>query len=142
MNEDQIKLFQSKNNDNYATPKELYEELDKEFSFNYDPCPLFSTFDGLKTEWVGNIFVNPPYSNIIGFLEKAHKELNKKANLIVFLVFANTDTNWFHKYIYNRAEIRFIKGRLKFRGFNEKGEEVNNSAMRPSMICILRRPGL
>jgi len=27
-------------NDKWATPKELYDEWNKEFKFNYDPCPI------------------------------------------------------------------------------------------------------
>lgn len=47
------------------------------------------------------------------------------------LLFSRTDTRWFHKYIYHHAEIRFIKGRLKFSG-------AKNSAPFPSMIVIFR----
>lgn len=42
---------------------------------------------------------------------------------------ARTDTKWFHDYILGKAEIRFLKGRLKFGG-------ANNSAPFPSMIVI------
>ena len=46
---------------------------------------------------------------------------------------ARTDTRWFHRHIYEnpRAEIRFVKGRLKFGG-------AANSAPFPSMIVIFR----
>lgn len=42
---------------------------------------------------------------------------------------ARTDTQWFHDYIYGKAEVRFIRGRLKF-------GEARNSAPFPSMIVI------
>lgn len=45
---------------------------------------------------------------------------------------ARTDTRWFHEYIYGKAEIRFIKRRLKFGG-------STNSAPFPSMVVIFRR---
>jgi len=45
---------------------------------------------------------------------------------------ARTDTKWFHSFIYHIAEIRFIKGRLKFG--NSK-----NAAPFPSMIVIFKR---
>lgn len=38
---------------------------------------------------------------------------------------------WFHDYIYRRAEIRFVRGRLKFGG-------SRNSAPFPSMVCVFR----
>tara|TARA_R110002020_G_scaffold212120_1_gene418536 strand:+ start:2352 stop:2786 length:435 start_codon:yes stop_codon:yes gene_type:complete len=136
MNRQQISLFASKKTDNWATPKNLYDELNKEFDFDFDPCPLNSSFNGLDVEWGKRNFVNPPYSNVVGFLEKAHSELrNGNADLCVFLTFANTDTKWFHTYCYGKGELRFIKGRLKF--VDENGES-KNSAMRPSMLVILK----
>lgn len=133
MNEQQISLFGSKKSDDWSTPKEFYDKWNKEFNFDFDPCPLHSDFDGLKINWGKRNFVNPPYSKVKDFLKKSLEELEKgNAELCVFLVFTNTDTAWFHDYVYGKAELRFIRGRLKFGG----GE---NSAMRPSMLCIFRR---
>lgn len=143
MDSKQIKLFQSQNSDNWATTLEIFQELDKEFNFNYDPCPLNSLIDSLNVDWRGRVFCNPPYSKVKEFMEKGEQELNKgNVELIVYLVFANTDTKWFHTYINNKAEVRFIKGRLGFDKHNEEGEriETKGKAMRPSIICILRRP--
>lgn len=123
-------LFSSKSDD-WSTPVNLYAELDKEFHFDFDPCPLGGT-TGLEDDWGAHVFCNPPYSNIKGFLEKAKCELSKGSKVIVFLVPSRTDTRWFHDHVYNQAEIRFIKGRLKFG--NSK-----NSAPFPSMIAIFRR---
>jgi hypothetical protein len=47
-------LFSSKS-PHYQTPKDLYEELDKEFHFNDDPCPLGNGIDGLLREWGGRL---------------------------------------------------------------------------------------
>lgn len=52
-----------------------------------------------------------------------------RGGTVVMLLPARTDTKWFHEYIYNKAEIRFIKGRLKFG--NSK-----NAAPFPSMIVV------
>lgn len=136
MNKQTIKLFSSKKTDNWQTPLLFYHKLDIEFNFNLDPCPLNPSVDGLKIPWKGHIFVNPPYSQIKKWLIKAHEELKKEAEIIVFLTFANTDTSWFHDYVLNKAEIRFIRGRLRF--LDKKGN-YKNSAMRPSMILIFRK---
>lgn len=80
-------------------------------------------------------FCNPPYSRIGDFVKKAYNESHEPGTLIVLLIPARTDTRYFQEYIYHRAEIRFIKGRLKFG--NSK-----NSAPFPSMIVIYRAGGL
>ena len=60
------------------------------------------------------------------------KKATESDATVIMLLPARTDTKWFHNYIYNKAEIRFIKGRLKFG--NSK-----NSAPFPSMIVIFRK---
>jgi site-specific DNA-methyltransferase (adenine-specific) len=78
------------------------------------------------------VFCNPPYGRTIGaWVEKAYNEAQKDNTLIVMLLPARTDTKWFHNYIYHKAEIRFIKGRLKFGG-------CKNAAPFPSMVVIFR----
>lgn len=120
--------------DDWSTPKEFYDILDKEFSFDMDPCPLRSEEDGLNKDWKGNIFINPPYSNIRKFIEKGLDEIHKgNAKTLVYLVPARTDTKWFHDLVYNKTEIRFIKGRLKF-------GDSKNSAPFPSMVIIYGHP--
>ena len=60
-----MKKIHINNDDNYATPPELYEELNKRFYFDFDPCPYNEgeiINDGLKIEWGNSNFVNPPYS--------------------------------------------------------------------------------
>lgn len=132
-----IELFQSKKTDDWQTPKELFNLLNKEFNFDFDPCPFQSIFDGLKCNWGKRNYINPPYSKVKEFLKKSHLELkNGNAELNVFLVFANTDTKWFHDYCYNKAELRFLKGRLKF--INSKGNNQGR-AMRPSMLVIFKK---
>lgn len=125
------KTLFSKASDDWTTPKWLYDELNEEFGFTDDPCPIGAT-DGLGRAWRGNVFINPPYSNQRAFIEKGLLELAAgNAELLVYLLPARTDTKLFHQLIYNKAEIRFIKGRLKF-------GDAKNSAPFPSMIVIYR----
>ena len=126
------KALFSSNTDDWSTPVDLYNKLNKEFNFNYDPCPLHADFDGLETDWKERVFVNPPYSNVKDFLIKAHEELRKKSEVIVFLVPSRTDVKWFHEYVYHKASLRFIKGRLKFGG-------SKNAAPFPNMLCIFKK---
>ena len=78
------------------------------------------------------VFCNPPYGREIGkWVQKSFEESKKKNTLVVMLIPARTDTKYFHDYIYGKAEIRFIRGRLKFG--NSK-----TAAPFPSMVVIFR----
>jgi len=134
----------SKQSDEWETPQDLFDKLNTEFDFNLDPCAtdenhkcdLYFTQEqnGLDVSWGGhNVFCNPPYSQIGQWVEKAYREGCKDNTVVVLLIPARTDTRYFHNFIQHRAEIRFIKGRLKF-------GEAENSAPFPSMIVIFRGP--
>ena len=112
----------------WKTPKALYKKLDKEFNFDFDPCPTNPKFNGLEIEWKNRNFVNPPYGNQIKYWIKKGYEESLKDKLVVFLIPSRTDTRYWHDYIMKADEIRFIKGRLHF---SEKGP-----APFPSCIAI------
>jgi len=125
--------------DKWMTPKYIYDTLNNEFDFNYDPCPIDwkkGDKNGLTTEWGTSTFVNPPYSNVALWIEKSHQEW-KKGKTIVMLINAITDTKAFHKYIYNQAEIRFLEGRISFINPNEPDKKTPN--VKPSMVVIYRK---
>lgn len=127
-------------NDNWETPKWLYDELDEEFSFDFDPCPLNATFNGLVIEWGQSNFINPPYNrkDKPKFIQKAYDEW-LKGKTCVLLLPVSTSTKQFHELILPFAEIRFIKGRVSFKGYNSKGEYVaKGRPMHDSMIVIFR----
>jgi phage N-6-adenine-methyltransferase len=126
--------------DNWATPKKLYKKLDDEFHFDLDPCPLYADFDGLQIEWGNSNFVNPPYNrkDKPKFIQKAYDEW-RKGKTCVLLIPAATGTAQFHDLILPNAEVRFIRGRVAFEGYNTKGEYVNTKkGKHDSMIVIFR----
>ena len=134
MNKD---LMFSSATDEWSTPQDVFDKLNEEFSFTLDPCAndtnhkckkyFTKTENGLLQNWDDEIvFCNPPYGREIGKWVK--KAAESKATVVMLLP-ARTDTKWFHDYIYEKAEIRFIKGRLKF-------GEAQNSAPFPSMVVI------
>ena len=115
----------------WKTPKAVYQILDAEFNFDFDPCPVKPDFDGLKIEWGKSNFVNPPYGRELPkWIEKGFKEY-QKGKIVVLLIPSRTDTIAWHEYIMKANEIRFIKGRLKF-------DEHKNSAPFPSAIVIFK----
>lgn len=134
-------LFSS-NTGEWETPQEFFDELDKEFHFTLDVCATAENAkcaryytkeqDGLHQPWDGIVWCNPPYGREVGkwvFTGLIASQL--RGSTVVMLLPARTDTRWFHDYIYHRAEIRFIRGRLKFGG-------SKNTAPFPSMIVIFR----
>ena len=133
--------FSSKTDD-WATPQDFFDTVNAEFDLLWDVCasdtnaklPFYWTKedDGLTADWLGKrIWMNPPYgSEIRKWVAKA---ATGGAELCVCLLPARTDTRWFHDHIHGNpaAEIRFIKGRLKFGG-------ASNSAPFPSMLVVFR----
>ena len=113
------------NDDNWATPPNLYESLDKQFNFDFDPCPYCEgeVVDGLSIEWGNSNFVNPPYSQRLkeAFVKKGIEEM-QKGKVCVFLLPVSTSTKLFHKFIKpNATRIEFVEGRIKFGKLDKKG---------------------
>ena len=116
----------------WQTPKVVYQILDAEFNFDFDPCPHNPTFNGLAVNWGKRNFVNPPYGREIPkWITKGYDEY-QKGKTVVFLIPSRTDTIWWHNYCMKATEIRFIKGRLKFGG-------STNPAPFPSAIIIFEQ---
>lgn len=127
----------------WPTPRALFDQLDREFGFTLDPsatpenakCARFFTRDddGLSQPWAPAIvFCNPPYgSRETGrWVAKARQEADRGA-VVVLLIPVRTDTRWWHDHIEGRAEVRFLKGRVRFDG-------AKSSAPFPSAVVVFR----
>lgn len=143
------KVHFSTGKDDWETPQWLFSQLDDEFHFTLDPCCTAENAkcrkyytkaeNGLEQDWKGEtVFCNPPYSRgkkgapgQEAWIKKCFEESKKAGTTCVMLLPARTDTKAFHTYIYGYAEIRFIRGRLKFGG-------STNSAPFPSMIVVFK----
>lgn len=136
-------LFSSAKGD-WGTPAELYESLNSEFRFICDVCAseentlcptcYFTESNSCLTQnWPrGACYMNPPYGRDVGkFMSKAYEQ-SKLGSTVVCLVPSRTDTNWWHSFVQDKAsEIRFIKGRLKFKG-------ASSSSPFPSALVIYK----
>lgn len=142
----------------WTTPKDLFDRLWLEFGgFDLDPCGQrehhytawmieshggayydgsTQALDGLTQPWCGKVFMNPPYGNAVGrWVAKAVSEVAcGNAELVVALLKATTDVQWWHEYVEGIVTPRFIKGRLKFGG-------TKGPAPFPSVIIVWRRQG-
>ena len=126
----------------WETPQYLFDALDKEFHFTLDPCSTDANAkcakhytkeqDGLAQDWTGEtVYCNPPYGREMPkWIRKCYEHFIG-GGTAVMLIPARTDTIAFHEYIYGKAEIRFLRGRLRFN--NSK-----DNAPFPSMIVIYK----
>lgn len=135
-------MVSSKSNE-WETPQELFDELNREFNFTLDPCATSQNTkchkyytkkeNGLKQDWSKDIvFMNPPYGGHAGlWIKKAYEE-SKKGAVIVCLIVSSTDRSYWHDYIFPHAsEIRFLRGRIRF-------SEAESTAPFASAIIVFR----
>lgn len=129
------KVYHSSKSDEWSTPLWLFNcfhevfEFDLDVSASRDNALCVDWFDietdGLKQDWSGQTcWMNPPYSQVSKWIEKAANE----AACTVALVPSRTDTKWFHNFVINEDHY-FIPGRLKF-------GDSKNSAPFPSMLIL------
>lgn len=123
--------FKSKSME-YETPNEIFEPLRDEFDLQLDVCSSELNYklknhftkehDGLSKNWDVNFWMNPPFGRAIKkWVIKAHDESLKHNVTGVLILPVRSNTQWWHKYIIDRgAEVRFIKGEVKFVG-HERG---------------------
>ena len=133
----------------WETPDWLFDELNKEFHFGIDCAASEKTTkvngfymtkedDALHpdNQWgpgaaTDCAWLNPPYGRGVGdWVERAYLE-SRKGLTVVVLIFARTDTKWFHRFAMKAAEIRFIKGRLRFLQDREQKDPA------PAPSCVL-----
>jgi hypothetical protein len=123
----------------WYTPEWIFQRLG--LSFDLDPCaptggvpwiPATNHYDiaadGLTSPWNGKVWLNPPYGKHTGdWLAKMHTHRDGIA-----LVFARTDTKWFHEYVAKGSAILFMQGRVKF--VDGLGVTAGNGAGAGSML--------
>lgn len=119
--------------EDYETPRSVFDPLNAEFEFDLDAaasatnalCPYYLTKkdDALSNRskeegWPGErIWLNPPYGKQLKFfVAAAFWQAFARYKLVVLLIPSHTAEGWFHDYVWvNGVEIRFIRGRLRFR---------------------------
>lgn len=126
----------------WGTPPEVFDPLNEEFHFTLDVCATpgrekvaryFSPEqDGLPQVWQGVCWMNPPYGREIAkWVQKAYES----RAVVVALLPVRSDTKWWHDYVLGKAEVRFMRGRVKF--INAEGKR-ESAAPFPTAIVIWR----
>tara|TARA_R100000963_G_C4551788_1_gene44451 strand:- start:27 stop:482 length:456 start_codon:yes stop_codon:yes gene_type:complete len=142
------KNFAKIKNDVWETPYTVFQDAVSFFGihpkldvcadqFN-TKCDFYYTEadDGLKQIWWTDAWLNAPYSEASKWIYKAYEE-NQKNNInIIALLNVTTDTRAWHDCILNdKAEIYFIKGRLKFL---KDGKMSKQASQHPSCYVCWR----
>lgn len=140
-------LFTSDKN-YWETPQDFFDELDVVYHFNWDLAAsdlnhktanyFTEQDDSLAQNWgglEGNLFLNPPYGRAIkDWVKKASETKLQPNQYLVMLIPSRTDTAYFHDYIFGKAEIKFLRGRLKF----ELNGQSKDAAPFPSALVIYK----
>ncbi len=124
--------------DLWATPQAFFDKYNAIYCFTADVCALPSNAkcnkfftpeqDGLKQNWNGVCWMNPPYGRSIkNWVKKAYESALNGATVVCLLP-SRTDTAWWHDYCI-KGQIEFIRGRLKF-------GNATNSAPFPSAVVV------
>lgn len=135
-------IFLSSQTVEWATEQAFFDQVNREFNFTVDvaanasnaKCERFYDIesDGLMQDWDGEtVWCNPPYGDRIK--DWMYKAATSEATTVL-LVPARTDVKWFHEIVLPHAEVRFIKGRLRFGGSKDP-------APFPTMLVIFRPSG-
>jgi hypothetical protein len=116
--------------DQYGTPTHFREALNAVFRFDdYDPCPVnpagLRTVDGRgqTPAWVKRYFYNPPYSDVVPWLNMSIADFRRGVSSFVLLK-ADTSTEWFHDQVVPYARPIWVRGRLSFPYRDKKSGET------------------
>jgi phage N-6-adenine-methyltransferase len=128
----------ARGSDVWLTPPALLAELGP---FDLDPCAApeprpwptaavhyTASDDGLRREWQGRVWLNPPYSDMERWIARLADHDYGMA-----LIFARTDTGWFHRQVWERAtSALFIRRRVHF--YLPDGRSGQGKATTPSVL--------
>ena len=130
----------------WETPPDLFEfgcnlfnfrpEIDVCATAQDTKCELFINKNSLDADWRRPFWCNPPYGRSVkDWIRKAYLSHVKYNISGLALLFAKTDTAAFHDYIFGKAEICFLRGRVHF--FKD-GKESIQPAPYPSCFVFWR----
>lgn len=139
--------------DDRATTQEDFERLSERFGpFDLDvaasahnaKCSNYFTMedDGLSREWYGNVWCNPPYSNIPAWVEKAHEQRVNCDSITMLLPANRTEQAWWQDLIEPERidgdgglEVRFLRGRMRFIAHDD--DQIRPNSRPPFGCCVV-----
>jgi hypothetical protein len=123
----------------WLTPPDLYEKLNQEFRFDFDPCPYPrpAHYNGLVVPWGRSNYINPPFltsdapqGGASSFVRKAIEERNR-GNMSVLIL----PIPWsIHLLMKAGAEIRYA-GQVRWLDVDTGSPCPRNA---PQIIAVLK----
>ena len=127
-----------KNRIEYETPDDVFDHYNQMYHFYMDVCASHQNHkvrryytaatDALTKDWIGPVWMNPPYVSIRQWIEKAYKESLRGATVVGLLPTWTSDA-WFHDFVVPYAQIIFLRKRLRFVGPQPEGYQATFSSM-------------
>jgi len=130
----------------WGTPPEIFNPINDEFKFTLDVCAIAENSkcdrfftpddDGLKQSWENEVcWCNPPYGkDVPKWCKKALQESYRGATTVL-LIPCKTNTNWWHDIVIANAEVRFLRGRVKF---IQNGQQFTQALPWPLAFVVFR----
>lgn len=133
----------------WLIPPEIFSTLNKEFNFDFDPCPFPrpDNFDGLETDWGKSNWVNPPFTGMVkipgkrkigpmAWARKAISELEKgNISVLIFPIYQVRVISFLED---AGAEVRYA-GKIRWLACEDgTPNPVHSSSIQPCLLLILR----
>ncbi|SPS04271.1 phage N-6-adenine-methyltransferase [Latilactobacillus sakei] len=87
--------------------------LDEKYKMLLDFVTTLKFDNSLSQDWAalkGNLWLNPPYGrDLKHWVKKAYESSINRSGLLIMLIPSRTDTSYWHDYIFNKAQIKFIR---------------------------------
>lgn len=133
----------------WLMPEDKMDELQKEFEFDFDPCPFprAEDFDGLAVDWGKSNWVNPPFTGMvkepgkrkIGPMAWARKALSERDNgnlsVLIFPIYQVRVISFLED---QGAEVRYV-GKIRWLAVEDRTPNpAESSSIQPCVLLILR----
>ena len=100
-----------------CTPDYIYDALNAEFDFDFDPAPINPTFDGLSVPWGKRNYINPPYNDLASWVRKGISEMSRGVMSVFLIPFRPQRLFFWDLVMPNASEIRFFQDNVTFKGY-------------------------
>jgi len=133
----------------WVTPRNVYDKLNNEFDFDYDPCPFPrpENYDGLDCNWGKSNWVNPPFTGMakepgkrkIGPMAWARKAIQERdkgnKSVLIFPIYQVRAISFLED---NGAEVRYF-GKIRWLAVEDGTENPTSTQnIQPCLLLVVK----